>query len=308
MARKYHVNNHTGRVGVCRAVKNCPFGDMVTEHYESRELAQSAYEAAMNKHLIKPAVIKDSIKHMDANDLAYEILSRAENNGFSQESFSEILETISILHAEQRRRTRVKGQEALYLEHPLRVSLRLMRHGVKDEATIKAALFHDAVEDGSLTFARDFLGNREANEPEAREMLLSYIGATHGEEVKNAVNSVTNAYIPEAKKKVRTVAEKNREYLEHVSHEVKSSPRAMLVKLSDFMDNAGSLHHTDFPGIEDKTKKQAVKYLPVADVFLGELERGNPYLSKEEAKYFTTKLNQAVDRMEQIIEKYQHVS
>lgn len=49
---KYHVNPTNGEVGLCRAVKSCPFGDMVEEHYPTRTAAQEAYETAMKAHTL----------------------------------------------------------------------------------------------------------------------------------------------------------------------------------------------------------------------------------------------------------------
>lgn len=45
MAR-YHINPETGNPGVCRATKQCRFGDH-SAHYDSQEAAQAAYEASM---------------------------------------------------------------------------------------------------------------------------------------------------------------------------------------------------------------------------------------------------------------------
>lgn len=45
MAR-FHINPTTGDPGPCRARKSCPFGDMETEHYDSLEAAQAAFEAS----------------------------------------------------------------------------------------------------------------------------------------------------------------------------------------------------------------------------------------------------------------------
>lgn len=42
MAR-WHINKN-GSVGVCRAEKTCPFGDMVTDHYSTAREAATAYE------------------------------------------------------------------------------------------------------------------------------------------------------------------------------------------------------------------------------------------------------------------------
>lgn len=44
---RYHVNPETGEPGPCRAQKSCPFGDMESDHYDSKESARKAYEDSM---------------------------------------------------------------------------------------------------------------------------------------------------------------------------------------------------------------------------------------------------------------------
>ncbi len=46
MAR-YHINPATGDVGLCRARKNCPFGDFEHDHYATPEAARAAFEKEM---------------------------------------------------------------------------------------------------------------------------------------------------------------------------------------------------------------------------------------------------------------------
>jgi hypothetical protein len=44
---KYHINPKTGNPGVCHAKKSCPFGDLQSDHYNSKEDARNAYENKM---------------------------------------------------------------------------------------------------------------------------------------------------------------------------------------------------------------------------------------------------------------------
>lgn len=46
--QKYHLSPKTGNPGVCKAKYKCAFGDIETEHYDSRELARAAYEEKMS--------------------------------------------------------------------------------------------------------------------------------------------------------------------------------------------------------------------------------------------------------------------
>lgn len=41
---KFHVNPKTGEPGACRAKKHCPFGDLSSDHYDSKDAARTAYE------------------------------------------------------------------------------------------------------------------------------------------------------------------------------------------------------------------------------------------------------------------------
>ncbi len=43
MAR-YHINPKTGNPGICHAVRKCPFGDIESEHYSTKEEARAVYE------------------------------------------------------------------------------------------------------------------------------------------------------------------------------------------------------------------------------------------------------------------------
>jgi len=54
MAR-FHVNPETGEVGACSASFRCPFGDMTTEHYPSKEEARKSFEARMTTERDKEA-------------------------------------------------------------------------------------------------------------------------------------------------------------------------------------------------------------------------------------------------------------
>lgn len=44
---KYHINPTTGAAAQCKATKNCPFGDLETEHFITIKEAREAYEQSM---------------------------------------------------------------------------------------------------------------------------------------------------------------------------------------------------------------------------------------------------------------------
>lgn len=51
---KYHFNKDTGRTGKCDAKIQCRLGLAASEHFETREEAQAAYEKTMGKKDVKP--------------------------------------------------------------------------------------------------------------------------------------------------------------------------------------------------------------------------------------------------------------
>lgn len=300
---RYHFNNITGRVGKCRAKKKCPFGDMDKDHYNTKEEAAKAFENL--QELFGPGIIKDSLKTMDANDLAAELFHHVKELNLDEEEFEDILELSSILHAKQYRKNRLLHPRTPYIEHPLRATLRIIRSGVKDPAIIKAALLHDTVEDGSKTFTEIFTSEKVKDEKEARKILSSYIGQNFGKETERVVLNVTNDVEDPAEKKKRTLQDKTRIYVEHLKIEIKDNPRALIVKgIGDFFDNAGSLHHTDKEGNEQKTYNQAYKYLPCIDVFREELSKPNPYATEDMRQEWLVQLDRIESRLEFLIQKY----
>jgi hypothetical protein len=53
---KYHINPKTGNPGKCTAKRSCPFGDIDSDHYDSREEAQAAYEKQMSTAVKAPTL------------------------------------------------------------------------------------------------------------------------------------------------------------------------------------------------------------------------------------------------------------
>lgn len=59
---KYHINAK-GEPGLCGARKNCPFGDLESDHYSSPESARAAYEQFANEYFID----KNKTTQVDVN-------------------------------------------------------------------------------------------------------------------------------------------------------------------------------------------------------------------------------------------------
>lgn len=134
-----------------------------------------------------------------------------------------------------------------YIAHPYRVALRLVRAGVLDGSTIKAAVLHDVFED-------------HADDIEQEEGLPAdlFIPAEFGDDVWHIVFAVSN---PPGRLS-------HEEYRAHVIEAIADDPRVLAVKNGDLSDNALSLHHTPGP----RRGRLARKYLPLAEPVMKRLQ------------------------------------
>lgn len=134
-----------------------------------------------------------------------------------------------------------------YIAHPYRVALRLIRWGVLDESTVKAAVLHDVFED-------------HADDIEREEGLQAdlFIPAEFGDDVWHIVSAVSN---PPGRLS-------HDEYRAHVIEAIADDPRVLAVKNGDLSDNALSLHHTPGP----RRGRLARKYLPLAEPVMARLQ------------------------------------
>lgn len=160
------------------------------------------------------------------------------------EALGEAIQVASYLHrSDVRRGGRGKMPNPPYIEHPLRVAYRLVRDfGVTDPDVVLAAVLHDTVEDHAHEFV-DFEGVNflvaKDDEKGARARALEFISEHFGYSVTYILDAVSNPLLSAGV----TKAEKVQSYLEHVERTVEMSPEARILKFSDFVDNAGSLHH-----------------------------------------------------------------
>lgn len=159
------------------------------------------------------------------------------------EKLSAAVQVASYLHrGDVRRGARGSSVTPPYIEHPLRVAIRLYKYfGVVDPDLLLAAIFHDTVEDHAFEFC-DFEGVpavRDGDEVKARALALDFIARHFGYAVAVTVEHVSNPIFVG----VRTKAEKIASYVHHVKIVISFSDEALILKFSDFVDNAGSLHH-----------------------------------------------------------------
>lgn len=207
------------------------------------------------------------LKHMDSAQLSFELLSQVQRfNRDGREMVTSAAQLATHLHRGQTRRQRSNLPRVPYIEHPLRVAIRIMRWGNPSPKTVTSALLHDTAEDCASRIAELSGMNEEAQSHLAPEQLqhhaLQFISESYGRTVGLAVAAVTRA--------PRALGP----YLDDIRQIILTgSYTAKLVKASDLVDNAGSLQH-QFGHVPDQmVAKLVAKYMPAVILLAAELER-----------------------------------
>lgn len=156
-------------------------------------------------------------------------------------------------HKGQTRKWRKGHARTPYAEHPLRCALRLIRKGCLDTDLIVAALLHDVVEDCALRVANELGDDTDTlsatgvitDEATGRTIALELIEANFGHRSASIVLAVTNPLAEEtAPGIVPSALVKQDLYEGHIEDMLATGDMdAVLVKVSDMLDNAGSLQH-----------------------------------------------------------------
>lgn len=185
------------------------------------------------------------LKNMDPSMLVFELDRTA--HGLMPEAAELVMSAATMASFLHRRQTRfVRGGMPLvpYIEHPLRVALRLVRWGVQDPNLVAAALLHDVVEDCSEELLSVF--------GQPNETALRCLARLYGAELAQHVQQVTNpADVVYAAS-----------YQLHVAALAWSGTSAVLIKASDLKDNAGSIRHQLGYGQDARMLRLLRKYLP----------------------------------------------
>ena len=179
------------------------------------------------------------------------------------------LELAGQLHAADRR------QREPYVNHLLRVALRIIRHyGIDDPDVICAALLHDAVEDHADGLARA-AGPRR--------------GRRAGRGVRPAGRrACRRGHQP----RVRARRDRHEQYRAHVAESLAANPWARVIKASDFTDNGVGLIHTSGP----KAARLARKYAPLIPVLADLIARPDTPLSPQAKARILSQLVAAQER------------
>jgi (p)ppGpp synthase/HD superfamily hydrolase len=180
------------------------------------------------------------------------------------------LELAGRLHAADRR------QREPYVNHLLRVALRIIRHyGIDDADVICAALLHDAVEDHPGGLA-----------PGGRAAAVAALAQEFGPRVAALVDAVTN---PEWE----PGADRHAQYRAHVAASLAANPWARVIKASDFTDNGVGLIHTSGP----RAARLARKYAPLIPVLADLIARPDTPLSPQAKARILGQLVTAQERL-----------
>lgn len=249
---------------------------------------------------------KTPLKKLDSALLTITLINEAEDAGLDSEKIFTAISLASALHIGQTRANRGDLPRTPYIEHPLRNAIRILRWGCVEQDVIIAAILHDTVEDCSKKFVASFgIDVNSCSEEDARKALRMHIRNEFGEEVDRIVAKVTNDYVPkEISAKLDRMA-KGEIYRQHVIKNLVGDYRVLLVKFSDFVDNATGLHHNDIPKNAERVRNLAFKYRPLIKVFRSEIgtEPARLQVSDEGIVDMLRHLDATSERLDKIINR-----
>lgn len=202
-------------------------------------------------------IIDDGFRTRDLRDLdAASLVFPIEHAMESDQHLHDAMALATLAHRHQTRPGR-SGAPEQYITHPLRNTLRNIRFGCSDVDVLAATALHDTVEDQAEELVLLLGGDASAPaHAEGLRQLDKHFGAT----VAEIVDAVSNPPKPANLSR----AEKNERYAAHVTATI-TDPRMFLVKVSDFLDNAGSLGDLQDA---DKRNRLRTKYAPLVPVFV----------------------------------------
>ncbi len=244
-------------------------------------------------------------KNIERIDSEITEFKKAVKNKFEKEDSKKIFNALDFmleLHCEQE--DRIDGNP--YIIHPLEVASDLVdKYEIIDADLIIGALLHDSVEDQSLKIAEKILDKdiMELSEEELQNNALDVIANKYGNRIKEIIKGLTNPnfnkIIEELEKK--GIKKKERDlYKTHIEEAIKSQD-IFVVKLSDFIRNAGNI-----PEKQPQKTHFIKKYGPaIKDVFIPALEKiSDSHLLFKKRNDILSELNHIYkDRYESYLEK-----
>lgn len=260
---------------------------------------ESRIEATVENEILR-ASKRMALKDMDTALMSSELRLRFPNGPMSN-----AIDMAAYAHRHQRRSLAGKLASTAYVDHPLRVALRLARYGVTDENVVLGAVLHDAVEDGREDLATMNGRALDSNVEVQHSAALKTVEEVFNSQVADIVNGVSNKPV----KLEGTREEKNSAYLAKVTKSIESDPRAALVKFSDWVDNAVGLYHA-FDNKVPLTPQQvnginyrAVKYLPLANIFEKLLPDVEPYVSSGGLAAMRSHIAMASEKLPELVNR-----
>lgn len=238
---------------------------------------------------ISDVLANRDLKEMDGSMLTLAALNiaRSEEMHFSKpqrkELYIKAIEYASLLHAGQTRMARPGSSRTPYIEHPLRNTIRAYRWGVRDSDVLSATVLHDVVED-QINKITGYSVSTTDQSVQQRTLALGVLAEEFSPEVSDIVRSVTNPIeqVPKNLSPQERADYKIKCYKDHLIS-VLNDPRVFIVKLADYVDNAGSLDETFDPNKKEKFAKIHAKYVSVLPVFREAFKYVQPYLGAEVA-------------------------
>lgn len=215
-------------------------------------------------------IFMQALKTYDSPHLASVVSSfAAQKEGVSHPLMADAIRFASDLHKTDTRANRAHHPRTAYIEHPLQNTLRVIRYGCTRQHILIATLLHDTVEDHAWDIARSYAKQEPNDEADARRISYEYIEHKFGKDVARVVKGMSNPIVDD---KYLPAAQKNLIYRDHVIEAVED-PEVLVSKVSDFTDNALSLHHTESTMTATSLYKKATKYLLVIDHLTGALKK-----------------------------------
>ena len=214
----------------------------------------------------------EHLKNLGPDELAEHIRSQMAaahpNDSLTAQRVARAIELAELLHRDQRRAqptittddVALAGAD-LYVVHPLRNAMRIIRWGEADPDIVIGAVLHDTVEDQPEKLIAGGGIDSPSSPEQQRSAALDAIDDEFGSTVRDIVAAVSNPiWAPGL-----SADQKRQGYVDHVRKAVRGYP-AFMVKVADFVDNALGLHHQ--VGRPDVTARLAWKYQPLCPVLL----------------------------------------
>lgn len=211
------------------------------------------------------------LKTYESEELAAVLMTLvSEIPSINSKKVREAILLASDLHKTDTRANRAAHDRTPYIEHPLRNTIRILRYGCKEQAIVIGSLLHDTVEDHPFEIARDYAKKNPATEEEARQISYTYIANRFDRRTSKMVKGMSNPIVDD---KYMPAPQKNVIYCDHFGEAIEE-PDVLIGKVSDFTDNAFSLHHTEEGMSSLSTYKKATKYLGAVPLLEARLKRG----------------------------------